>query len=104
MVEDSDAKPDICPTCGMPAAKEVVILSPAYMWDCPACGRENFQRAITIAITDEDRLHMGLGPCEYGCFQSYPNVVICRHCGQKYKAQHVHDDDEDIGDEDEDET
>ncbi|MFA5766410.1 MAG: hypothetical protein WC919_00615 [Candidatus Paceibacterota bacterium] len=82
-------KPSKCPTCGVCLAKEIVELAPAYMWDCPNCGRENFQRSITTAITDEDRVEMDLDPCETGCWQSYPNIVICRHCDSQYTTRHV---------------
>jgi len=91
-----------CPTCGLFLIKEIVELSPAYMWDCPNCGRENFQRSITLAMSDEDRLHMGLGPEESGCWQSYPDTVICRFCEQQYKTKHVNRsrEDNDEGEED----
>lgn len=91
--------PNKCPTCGMCTAKDVVELSPAYMWDCPNCGRENFQRAITVAMTEEDRLEMDLSIDEGGCWQSYPNIVICRFCEQQYETQHVTDDEGDEEDE-----
>lgn len=98
METPENEKPDKCPHCGMWTAKEVVELSPAYMWDCPNCGRENFQRSVLLAMTDEDRLEMDLAPNEVGSWQSYPNIVVCRFCEQQYQTKHISDDGE--GDED----
>jgi rubredoxin len=73
------------------------------MWDCPNCGRENFQRAIILAITEEDREEMGLDSDDGSCWQSYPNVVICQYCKTSYETRHIDDEEyEDEEDEDED--
>ena len=86
--ENGNGQEDKCPACGRYKVKEIVELSPAYMWDCPNCGRENFQRAITVAMTDEDRLEMEVGE-EGGYWQSYPDTVICKHCDMKYDTRHI---------------
>lgn len=88
----ADEKPNICPTCGMYTGEEIIELSPAYMWDCPSCGRENFQRSILLAATEEDK-ELGIDPNDY-TWQTYPNVVICRHCEKQFKTRHVLTNDE----------
>lgn len=93
-----DSKPSRCPTCGVCLANEIVELAPAYMWDCPNCGRENFQRSIMTAITAEDRVEMNLDPDETGCWQSYPNIVICRYCDSKYITRHIRTEEDESSD------
>jgi len=95
------SKPDRCTKCGRCLANEIVELSPAYMWDCPNCGRENFQRSIMTAITAQDRIEMGLEDNQGGCWQSYPNIVVCRHCDSKYTTRHANTEELDEDEEDE---
>ncbi len=69
--------------------EEQVELCPAYVWDCPECGRENFQRAITHVPTEED---VAENPeLEWGAWMTRPNFVVCRHadCGRKYPAKDI---------------
>lgn len=94
----------------LPAAE----LYPAYVWDCPECGRENFQRSISRVLDpddDDDReVIQGLyGPgaldeAEGGRrvrSQTTPNSVVCRHCAATFRAVNdldVPDDDDFTGD------
>jgi ribosomal protein L37AE/L43A len=99
--EEENEQPDRCPCCGLYTVKEIVELSPAYMWDCPNCGRENFQRSITVALTEEDRIHMNLSSEEIGSWQSYPNFITCKFCKQSFKTRHISETEIVDGDEDE---
>lgn len=77
----------------------IVALSPAYVWDCEDCGRENFQRAVSIQLDPEDesdaeaiRTMCGIEPEEAipdgltGCVMTRPRRVTCKHCGKEFKA------------------
>lgn len=78
--------------------EERVELHQAFMWDCPACGRENFERAVVSeapqeeqiaealasgAVTEED-LAEGLE----GQWVFAPDRVTCKHadCGKEFDA------------------
>ena len=78
---------------------DTVELAPAYSWDCPECGRENFQRCVSHVLDrndpeDADLIRASLGipdgepipPRVGGQMQTRPNRVTCRHCGTEYKA------------------
>lgn len=75
--------------------REIVELSPAYLWDCPECGRENFQRAITYIPTAEDRENDPNIPEDDGHFMTRPETVVCRHpdCGKMFKCQDIREGD-----------
>lgn len=90
----------------------IVCLSPAYVWDCEECGRENFQRAVSAALDPEDegdaevlREMHGLSPDELipdvlaGVMMMRPNTVTCRHCNTTFKAMdaRMHGEGEDDG-------
>jgi hypothetical protein len=77
----------------------IVELVPAFMWDCPNCGRENFQRAVSVMVPP-DQLPDHLDP-ESGdgiIATTVPERVTCRHsdCGQSwpcrdFRAHHEED-------------
>ena len=71
----------------------------AYVWDCEECGSENFERAITAEIVDEDReaifrqFHQ-MDPWEplpegWRDFQlvTRPDSVTCCKCGTEFDAE-----------------
>jgi rubredoxin len=62
--------------------KEEVELLPAYMWDCPECGGENFERGIVPEMSEEDKaeLREEHGVVEDGHWMLMPSKVTCRHC------------------------
>lgn len=76
---------------------EIVELHPAYFWDCPECGRENFQRTITRFFPcpdcEGDKAHAVP-------FVTYPETVECHHCGEIYVPT---DPNEDYGEDEEEE-
>ena len=88
-------KPEICSACGHIISDEIIVLSPAYIWDCPNCGRENFQRSITTLMTEEDHIKMGLDMDEGGYWTTNPSSVVCRWCNKNYKTRHVVEDTDD---------
>jgi hypothetical protein len=77
-----------------------VELHHAWMWDCPECGRENFERAITQVMTKADaekeavflelegeeaeELKEGL---MQGAFYLEPDTVTCKHCNKTHKVE-----------------
>lgn len=71
----------------------------AYVWDCDKCGAENFERAITADLGDEDRedafrrFH-DLGqwaplPDGWREFEmvTRPDSVTCGECGTEFDAE-----------------
>jgi hypothetical protein len=80
---------------------ESVELSPAYVWDCPECGRENLQRAISFFPTEDQKANdPDFAKAAESGFDGYyttrPESVVCRHpdCGKRFKAIDVNSDDE----------
>lgn len=69
----------------------MVELRPAYSWDCPDCGRENFVRGLVPEFSDEDlqdlRDNHGLQPWDTGDFVMMPQSVQCKHCRSVFSAQ-----------------
>jgi DNA-directed RNA polymerase subunit RPC12/RpoP len=90
-----------CLTCGRDGRRwetqSQVELIPAYVWDCPECGRENFQRGIIAPITEEDREEMVLEENAVGHWTTIPNVVTCKHCGSAFDTVSYGDDEDDEG-------
>jgi hypothetical protein len=77
----------------------IVSLAPAYVWDCNECGRENFQRAVSIVLDPDDdadadvlRSMHGISdgePIPEACggrVCARPDRVTCKHCGVEFKA------------------
>lgn len=83
----------------MPKQFEIVELHPAFSWDCPDCGRENFQRSVHVSLNpgrpeDAATIRRLEGwsegdpiPESYGAsFLTKPNRVTCRHCEKEYET------------------
>ena len=45
-------------TSRQPADRQKVLLQSAYWWMCPDCGQENFTRAVSLDLTDEEKREM----------------------------------------------
>jgi hypothetical protein len=63
----------------------------AFVWDCPECGRENFQRGITVSIPEENL------PEEYPpefdqVVITKPRAVTCIYCEHQFKVTTNSDD------------
>lgn len=83
-------KPDKCD-------KLCVELHMAFMWDCPHCGTENFQRAITLRMSDEELRESDCPPEDFEKFRTahtMPCNVKCRDCGKRFKAAEASDEDD----------
>ena len=74
---------------------EPVELHNAWTWDCPECGRENFDRAVTADMTRAEsidyarklgRIDYGFEPSEdFNCeFMTQPETVVCAHCEREF--------------------
>jgi hypothetical protein len=61
----------------------------AYVWDCDACGRENFERAMVYEFSPEE---IAEGEYETGNWMTHPDSVICRGCGAVFDAKHFCED------------
>ena len=62
-----------------------VELHPAFVWDCPSCGREQFERSVVAELSPDEleelREQHGIQPWEAGRFHTKPTTVNCRSCG-----------------------
>ena len=75
-----------------------VELHPAYQWDCPECGKENFARGVVPEMSEDDLAEMrddfGVQPWELGQFMLMPEVVQCKHCEFGFETFRMGDDTE----------
>ena len=73
----------------------MVVLRPAYAWDCPDCGRENFCRGMIPDLPEDElealRKEQGIEPWEEGDFVMMPEQVQCQHCHAVFDATHLKD-------------
>jgi hypothetical protein len=83
----------------MPMARtkeEKVELHPAYSWDCPECGSEQFARGIVFEPSAEDERLMretnGVPPGEIGDWVSMPTRVRCIFCRCEFETVHIRED------------
>lgn len=77
-----------------------VELVQAFVWTCDDCGRDNFERAVTVApeSISADDLPDGIDPemmREWaesggeGAFAMAPDRVLCRHCTASFGTVHA---------------
>lgn len=68
----------------------MVELHPAFFWDCPDCGRENFCRGIKPEFSSSElaelREEHGVQPWECGDFVMQPTEVTCNYCGKAFAS------------------
>ncbi len=81
--------------------KEKVELHQAFMWDCPNCGVEHFERAIRPEMAPEQfeelREDFGLEEGQDGDFLMMPTEVTCDVCGCSFEVtEEVNEDDDDF--------
>jgi len=73
-------------------SQDQVELRPAYVWDCPECGREVFIRGIVPEMASEEdeelRDEFGIQPYEEGDWVMMPKEVTCSHCKMKFPTLH----------------
>jgi hypothetical protein len=67
-----------------------IELHGAYVWDCDACGRENFTRGLAPCLSDDEaqelREEHGIEPHETGNWTLRPESVTCAHCGSEFEV------------------
>lgn len=75
---------------------EPIELHPAYVWDCDACGVENFCRSVALELDPEEEKELreehGIEPWDQGDWCMAPKVVTCRECGAEYSTLCPEDD------------
>lgn len=76
-----------------------VELRPAFVWDCPECGREHFARTIVLEMSEEERAELcqayGVEPGAEGDYMTMPAQVFCDHCQLTFPTQYSPDDEPD---------
>ena len=74
---------------------ELVELHQAWMWDCPKCGRENFERAVAWEASPEDmqdaREALDMPDGTTGDFTTQPEEVECKHCKAEFPVEEPRD-------------
>tara|TARA_R110000868_G_scaffold332722_1_gene593716 strand:+ start:515 stop:820 length:306 start_codon:yes stop_codon:yes gene_type:complete len=89
---------------------EKVEMHTAYMFDCPECGAENWQRSVTTFLDKNNPEDAEAIEIMYGLevlnsdktsvrCNSYPNRVKCHDCETMFIAVGPGDDDDDDDDE-----
>lgn len=89
------------------------ILGHAFVWDCPNCGTENFQRMSAFIVKDKEAKKIMVARGEIEEWQDIPeglgiimsacsDNVVCRCCKLMFKAieryaDYEPDDDESLG-------
>jgi len=70
--------------------EQSVELRPAFAWDCPECGREQFARAVVLEMGDvefsENKAEFGIPQEVEGLFLAAPTVVVCEYCGYEFET------------------
>ena len=65
-------------------------LHPAWVWDCPDCGEENFARSMVYDMDSDEVQEMkeqhAIEEDEHGFYQSCPEEVECYSCGAVFDA------------------
>ncbi|MCA9121934.1 MAG: hypothetical protein H6822_26650 [Planctomycetaceae bacterium] len=73
----------------------MVELRPAFSWDCPECGVENFCRGIVPEFSEEDAAELrdehGINAWESGDFVMQPETVACAKCAVEFRSLHYKD-------------
>lgn len=73
-----------------------VEMIPAYLWICPECGEEVFERGLVPEMSQEDlevlRTEHGIEPWETGEFVMMPREVKCPECGETFGTNGFRDD------------
>lgn len=70
----------------------MVEMHPAFFWDCPECGTENFERAISPELSESElealREDHGVNVWESGEFLMMPLKVTCKRCNKAFVTEH----------------
>lgn len=60
-----------------------VEIHQAFLWTCDDCGRDNFERAITVSPETIEEWVEGIGE---GAWLRAPDRVTCSHCGTNFET------------------
>lgn len=74
-----------------------VELLPAFLWICPDCGRDNFERSIIIEFSPEEMKSLrddhGIESWQTSDFITTPTEVACAGCDKHFSAHAFGSDD-----------
>jgi len=74
----------------MPSKVKAELL-PAFLWICPSCGLDNFERTIVVELSEvevqELRDDHGVESWEKGEFLTSPREVNCGHCRESFRTE-----------------
>lgn len=60
----------------------------AFMWTCPECGRDKFERSVVVELSQEEMAELreehGVEVWEQGHFRVAPKTVECPHCKMEF--------------------
>tara|TARA_Y100000310_G_scaffold326019_1_gene390344 strand:- start:591 stop:884 length:294 start_codon:yes stop_codon:yes gene_type:complete len=76
---------------------ETIELHQAFFWDCEMCGKENFERAIALEMTRDEKTEIFRDMGELESYEelppefdidllSAPKKVKCKYCGTIFRA------------------
>lgn len=73
-----------------------VELLHAFLWTCPECGRDKFERSIVAELSAEEREELlqdhGLDVRQEGVFCTAPKFVTCPDCQISFETAHFNAD------------
>lgn len=75
-------------TCNRETSGDVE-LHMAFMWTCDGCGRDNFERSVSVEPDSVDSLPVSLDGVPEGervKIQSFPGQVYCTHCDCEFST------------------
>jgi rubredoxin len=68
-------------------------LLPAFLWTCPSCGRDSFERTIVAELSPEEmhelREDCGVEVWQQGHFLRAPASVKCPHCSESFETEEM---------------
>jgi hypothetical protein len=75
-----------------------VELHQAFTWTCESCGRDNFERGVTVApesvdldelpdTEETESIRMWIAEGGEGVFVVAPDWVTCGHCGERFETE-----------------
>lgn len=88
----------------MPAKKSTncprVEMLPAFLWTCPECGRDNFERSVVVELSPEEMQELrddhAVQVWQQGDFLTCPDSVTCQGCRMEFATEHFRQADEEV--------
>ncbi len=76
---------------------EKVELAQAFVWTCPECGTDHFERSILVELSPEEMQELrddhNVEVWQQGQFVTRPNTVTCPDCNRNYATASLESDD-----------